>query len=118
MNPNQFHWTDSCIESIKAEGSTLIIVANHVLVDNSDTPTRIKLSFFDVSHTSRKTTEYLRASKDINSQKASCVVNDIDRELSTLYGKKYYIEGVTEFEPKAWLEWDLIANQHLVKKID
>ena len=113
MHPEEYNWSEANIENIQIKGKNIVVIACI-----SGTNDRYQFSYIGVQKTSRTVTEYIGDPKDNPDFKETYVVEDIQETDKGVNGMKYYIEGITTFNPIAWLDWEIVAINHEVESIE
>ena len=117
MTPQDLHWTESDIESIDVDGRSLTVVASKVFVLGGLGPRRIRATFVGVSSARLEVTEYVGSPRAPEGFKAPYVVEKLDpiqgRDL-----KVFGIEGISTFEPIAWLDLEVNAQEAIIEELD
>ena len=109
MSPDDLNWFESNIESVQAIGRELVVVASNIGVLGQIEPIRARVSFFGVASAKREVTEYIGNPKGNPTFKAPYVVNDLP-EIYLPGAEAFGLEGISTFEPIAWLDIEIKAQ--------
>ena len=110
MDFSDLHWTESSIERIEVSGRTLSVVASGVLVLGSHLPPcRVRVDFIDVARVTRGVTEYLGTPVAPAGFRPEYLVQDLS-PIETSGNTAYGLEGISTFDPIAWLDIEVLAR--------
>lgn len=109
MSPDDLNWFESSIESIEASGREVVVIASNIGVLRQSETVRARVTFFGVASIKREVIEYVGDPKDNPTFKASYVIHDLP-ETNLPDTTTFGLEGISTFEPIAWLDIEIQAQ--------
>jgi hypothetical protein len=116
MSPEDLHWTESNIESVSVSGRCVSVVASSVFVLGQCGARRVRVTFTGVSRARREVTEYIGNPKSPQGFKQPYVIEEVE-PLDMPSTKVFGLEGISTFEPVAWLDLEVRAQEASVEEL-
>jgi hypothetical protein len=109
MDIERLHWTESNIECITVRGRNIEVIASGVFFPRDPVPKKVRVLFIDVQRTERVVTEYIGDSLKPKGFKEPYTVRDLETAQLSATTREFGLEGITTFEPIAWIDWTVEA---------
>lgn len=119
---DEIHFTNSNIDGFKFVGKDLIIniksglaiYGRHPLADSLKTSDSCRLIFKNVTLSQRDLDIYAGNPKTDGFKESKTIVDNLNPTSSYKSLQEYGVEGVLLTEPKAWVDWKIVAEDFYV----
>ena len=108
MRFDRLHWTERDIERVDVDQRTVSVTASKVFVLGEHGARRVKVTFHAVRRAELEVTAYIgspQAALGFEEPRRIQLVPRLDAEGSSTFG----LEGITTFDPIAWIDLELDA---------